>query len=111
MRSPNPGIKRATGWAMAALLVLLTGCAGTIKQDMRVQGDVSRLEGVTQVVALMSPGAAKQQVDNPQFNREELATRLRNRLEARGLTAPSATHRVEIVVTDVRVRGGGGGAG
>lgn len=105
MRSPNPGMKRAAGWAVAALLVLLTGCSGTIKQDLRVQGDVSRLEGVTQVVAMMSPDAAKQQVDNPQFNREELASRLRNRLEAKGLTAPSASHRVEIVVTDIRVRG------
>lgn len=105
MRSMKQGIKRATGGAMAALLVLLTGCAGTIKQDLRVQGDVSRLEGVTQVVALMSPDAAKLQADNPQFNREELSTRLRNRLEAKGLTAPTATHRVEIVVTDIRVRG------
>ncbi|HKX41120.1 MAG TPA: DUF4410 domain-containing protein [Burkholderiaceae bacterium] len=86
-------------------LVLLTGCAGTIKQDPRVQGDLSRLEGVAQVVAKMSPDAAKQQGDNPQFNREELATRLRYRLESRGLTAPAATHQVEIVVTDIRVRG------
>jgi Domain of unknown function (DUF4410) len=105
MRSLNQGIKRAAGGAIAALLVLLTGCAGTIKQDLRVQGDVSRLEGVTQVVALMSPDAAKLQADNPQFNREELSTRLRYRLEAKGLTAPTATHRVEIVVTDIRVRG------
>jgi len=105
IQSPNSGIRRATGWAAAVLLVLLTGCAGTVKHDARVNGDVSRLEGVTQVVAMMSPDAAKQQVDNPQFNREELASRLRNRLEAKGLTAPSATHRVEIVVTDIRVRG------
>ena len=99
------GLRRMAGCAITAALLLLTGCAATIKQDARVNGDVSRLEGVTQVVALMSPDAAKQQVDNPQFNREELATRLRNRLEAKGLTAPSATHRVEIVVTDIRVRG------
>jgi len=105
MHSANSGIRRAMGSALAALLVLLTGCAATVKQDARVNGDVSRLEGVTQVVAMMSPDAAKQQVDNPQFNRDELATRLRNRLEAKGLTAPSASHRVEIVVTDIRVRG------
>ncbi|MEP7299147.1 MAG: DUF4410 domain-containing protein [Burkholderiales bacterium] len=101
MRATNPGLMAAA----AVVLALLTGCAGTIKQDARVTGDVSRLEGVMQVSALMSPDAAKQQVDNPQFNREELATRLRNRLEAKGLTAPDATHRVEIVVTDIRVRG------
>ncbi|MEO8527001.1 MAG: DUF4410 domain-containing protein [Caldimonas sp.] len=90
-------------WLVAC--VLLGGCAGTVKLDQRVQGDVSRLEGVAQVVALMSPEAAKQQVDNPQFNREELASRLRLRLEARSLTSPGATHRVEIVLTDIRVRG------
>lgn len=106
MRSTlDSAVRRALGLLPIAALALLAGCAGTIKQDARVAGDVSRLEGVTQVVALMSPDAAKQQVDNPQFNRDELATRLRQRLEAKGLTASSATHRVEIVVTDVRVRG------
>ena len=98
-------VRRVAAWAGMGFLVLLTGCAGTIKQDPRVQGDLSRLEGVAQVVAKMSPDAAKQQGDNPQFNREELATRLRYRLESRGLTAPAATHQVEIVVTDIRVRG------
>jgi len=105
MRSRTRGITRLVGGPVVLLLALLTGCAGTIQQDMRVQGDVSRLEGVTQVVALMSPDAAKLQIDNPQFNREELSARLRYRLEAKGLTAPSAAHRVEIVVTDIRVRG------
>jgi hypothetical protein len=98
-------LRRLGGALSAAALMLLAGCGGTIKQDVRVNGDVSRLEGVTQVTASMSPDAAKQQVDNPQFNRDELATRLRQRLEAKGLTAPNAAHRVEIVVTDVRVRG------
>ena len=98
-------VRRVLGLLPIAALALLAGCAGTIKQDGRVAGDISRLEGVAQVVALMSPDAAKQQIDNPQFNRDELATRLRQRLEAKGLTASSATHRVEIVVTDVRVRG------
>ncbi|HWI10072.1 MAG TPA: DUF4410 domain-containing protein [Burkholderiaceae bacterium] len=105
MQSMNSAVRRAASWAATASLVLLTGCAATVKQDARVDGDVSRLEGVTQVVALLSPDAAKQQADNPQFNRDELATRVRTRLEAKGLTAPAATHRVEIVVTDIRVRG------
>jgi len=106
MRSTmTKSIRRLACGLPLAALALLAGCGGTIKQDARVTGDVSRLEGVTQVNALMSPDAAKQQVDNPQFNREELATRLRQRLEAKGLTAPTAAHRVVIVVTDVRVRG------
>jgi hypothetical protein len=105
MDSANRGTRRAAAWAVLGVSILLAGCAGTIKQDHRFQGDVSRLEGVSQVVALMSPDAAKLQADNPQFNREELAARLRTRLESRNLTAPAATHRVEIVVTDIRVRG------
>lgn len=105
MDTAKQAVRRVAAWAGVGVLVLLTGCAGTIKQDSRVQGDLSRLEGVGQVVAKMSPDAAKLQGDNPQFNREELATRLRYRLESRGLTAPAATHQVEIVVTDIRVRG------
>ncbi len=92
------------GGLLAAAALALTGCAGTIKQDARVQGDVSRLEGVTQVTALMSPDATKQLADNFQFNREELATFLRRRLEAKGLISASSTHQVQIVVTDIRVR-------
>lgn len=97
-------IKRAMCGLHVAVLLGLVGCAGSIKQDSRVQGDVSRLEGVTQVVAMMSPDATKQLADNFQFNREELATFLRRRLEAKGLISASSTHQVQIVVTDIRVR-------
>src|SRR5205814_5849435 len=95
----------ATRLAVAlSVLTWLAGCAGTIKQDTRVQGDVSNIQGVTRVVARMSPDAIKQQADNPQFNREELANYLRRRLEGKGLIASTATHQVDIVVTDIRVR-------
>jgi hypothetical protein len=100
---------KPSGWRIAlagVALALLAGCAGTIKQDTRVQGDVSRIEGVAVVVARMSPDAVKQQADNPQFNRDELASYLRRRLESKGLVAPSANHKVDIVVTDIRVRSG-----
>jgi len=59
------------------------------------------VNGVSQVVALMSPDATRLQGDNPQFNRDELANYLRRRLEAKGLIAPAATHKVEIVITDM----------
>jgi hypothetical protein len=92
---------------LAALaMALLAGCAGTIKQDARVTGDVSKVEGVGVVVARMSPDATKQLADNPQFNRDELAGFLRRKLEGKGLMAPSADHKIDIVVTDIRVRSG-----
>lgn len=97
---------RITGPTALCVLLALTGCAGTIKQDQRVRGDVSKVEGVTQVVARMSPDATRQQADNPQFNREELANFLRRRLEGRGLMAPAASHRVDVVITDIRIRSG-----
>jgi hypothetical protein len=80
------------GIALAAMLGVLAGCAGTVKQDTRVNGDVSRVEGVAQVVAVMSPEALKLQPENPQFSRDELANFLRRRLESKGLMAPAATH-------------------
>jgi hypothetical protein len=103
MRAQN--IKRLVGASMIALSVLLVGCAGTVKHDASSRSDVGRVPGVSKVVVTMSPEAAKLLADNPQFNREEIATRLRYQLEAKGLTAPSAAHRVEIEVTDIRVRG------
>jgi hypothetical protein len=92
-------------WLAAALALGLSACSGTIKPDLRVQGDISRVEGVAQVSVAMSPDAAKQLADSPQFNREELAGFLRRRLEGKGLVASGAMHRVDIVVTDLRVRG------
>jgi Domain of unknown function (DUF4410) len=91
-------------WLVVGAALTLAGCAGTIKQDARVQGDVSRIEGVAAVQVQMSPDASKQLADNAQFNRDELAAYLRRRLEGKGLIAPGATHKVDIVVTDIRVR-------
>ena len=86
------------------LAVVLTGCAGTIKRDMHVKGDVSTVQGVTKVSSQVSPEVAKQLADNPQFNQEVLLVTMRRRLEDKRLVSPTAAHRVEIVVTDVRVR-------
>jgi len=83
---------------------LLAGCAGTIKQDNRVQGDVSKIHGVANVTVRMSPDATKQQADNAQFSRDELGNYLRRRLESKGLVDSTATHRIDVVVTDIRVR-------
>jgi hypothetical protein len=102
----SPTTQRWAGLVALMVLVLLGGCAGTVTQDVRVRGDVSRLDGVNQVVALIAPEAANQQIEYSQFNRQELATRLRWRLESKGLAVPTATHQVEIVVTDLRIRNG-----
>ncbi|HEX6708279.1 MAG TPA: DUF4410 domain-containing protein [Albitalea sp.] len=97
---------KAASWRclMASMLLALAGCAGTVKQDARFNGDVSSIEGLGKVVARMSPAAIKQQADNPQFSRDELATYLYRKLESKGLIAGAATHHVDIVVTDIRVR-------
>jgi len=104
----DKGLKTGARWlacmAACAVALGLAGCSGTIKQDTRIQGDVSKVEGVAKVVARMSPDASRQQADNPQFNREELAGFMRRRLESKNLMSPAATHQVDIVVTDIRVR-------
>jgi len=91
----------------AALLaiVALGGCAGTVTRGQRPADDAPRITGVSQVSATLSAEAVKQQPDNAAFNREELVTRLRQRLLAKGLKARDAPGRIEILVTDIRVRG------
>ena len=99
------GFKAMTArWAACVLLAALAGCAGTIKQDQRVNGDVTDIQGVGKVTARMSPNAVKQQADNAQFSRDELATYLYRKLESKGLVVGGAPHQVDIVVTDIRVR-------
>jgi hypothetical protein len=97
-------IRRAVGAALMATTVALVGCAGTIKQDPRVTGDVSKVVGIAKVEARMTPEALKLQADNPQFSREELAGYLRRKLEAKGFVGPAAQYSVDIVVTNIRVR-------
>lgn len=96
--------KSLRGGLAASVLLLLAACSGTIQRDARIAGDAARVEGVTAVTVLMSHDANRQLAENPQFNRDELASFLRRRLEGKGLVAPAAAHRVEIVVTDIRVR-------
>ncbi|KQU74973.1 MULTISPECIES: DUF4410 domain-containing protein [unclassified Rhizobacter] len=93
--------------AFAGLVVaMLAGCAGTIKRDdaQSLPATTARVPGVVKVVARLSPEATKQQEDNRQFNRDELAANMRRRLEDKSLIGPTATHQVEITVTDIRVR-------
>jgi len=92
---------------IAALVGVLAlgGCAATVTRGQRPSDDAARIVGVSQVSASLSAEAVKQQPDNAAFNREELAGRLRQRLQAKGLTAREAPGRVEILVTDIRVRG------
>ena len=94
----------ASRWSVVGLIALLAACSGTIKPDTRVQGDASRVEGVAQVSTLIGPAATQQLADSPQFNRDELTSYTRRRLEGKGLLTGAATHRVEITVTDLRVR-------
>ena len=102
-------VEGARGAGIGALVVAMAcalgACTGAIKPDARVQGDASRIEGIGRVTVAMSPDAAKQLADSPQFNRDELASYLRRRLEGKGLIGIDASHRVDIVITDLRVRG------
>lgn len=98
-------LTRWTAAAMLATVTLLAGCAGTVKHVGPVAAAPSApILGVSQVSVQLSPDATRQLADNPQFNREELAGFMRRRLEGRGMLGTQATHRVEVVVTDIRVR-------
>jgi hypothetical protein len=90
--------------ATLAMGLTLVGCAGTVRQDNRITGDATHVAGVAQVEVQMSPDAAKQQADNAQFNSDELAGFLRRKLEGKGLVGADSVYRVNVVVTDIRVR-------
>src|SRR5436305_15144377 len=101
----NEWTRRLRVFAALVGIVVLGGCAATVTRGQRPADDAPRITGVSQVSATLSAEAVKQQPDNAAFNREELAGRLRQRLLAKGLTARDAPGRIEILVTDIRVRG------
>jgi hypothetical protein len=90
--------------SLCGTLLALVGCGGTVKVDPRYNDSGVRAQGVSQVNILMSDEANKKASDNMQFSRDELASYLRRRLESKAMIDVSATHKVEILVTDIRVR-------
>lgn len=104
VRARRP-LTRWTAAAVLAAVTLLAGCAGTVKHVGPVAAAPAvAIQGVSQVSVQLSPDATRQLADNPQFNREELAGFMRRRLEGRGMLGTQATHRIDVVVTDIRVR-------
>jgi hypothetical protein len=87
-----------------SLLVLLTACAGTVKREAGQMNKTYATAGISAVAVKLTPEAQALLKDNPQFNANDLQGFIQRRLEGNGSFSATATERVEVVVTSIRVR-------
>jgi hypothetical protein len=104
MERPTATGRRTTSSACFTALLVLGGCAGTIIQDPRIQGDTSGVRGVARVVARAAERSSPEVAADQTNAAEEIAVRLQNRLDLKGLVDASAPSVVEVVVTEVVLR-------
>jgi hypothetical protein len=87
-----------------SLLVLLTACAGTVKREAGQMNKTYATAGISAVAVKLTPEAQALLKDNPQFNANDLQGFIQRRLEGNGSFSATATERVEVVVTSIRMR-------
>ena len=90
--------------AVGAALLVLAGCASSVRRDAGY-GDQLQPLPVSTVSVAVSAAGQKAATENTKFNREQLATTVRRALEAHGVLRPGTGTTAEIVVNDVRIRG------
>jgi hypothetical protein len=93
---------------VVAIALAVAGCASGVRRE----GDAPSIAGhavsplpVSGVTVSLSPEAQKLAVDNPKFDQEKLLYTVKRGLEANGLMKSDAAPKVEIVVTEFRVKG------
>ncbi len=94
----------ATRILTISLLVLLTACAGTVKREAGQMNKTYATAGISAVAVKLTPEAQALLKDNPQFNANDLQGFIQRRLEGNGSFSATATERVEVVVTSIRMR-------
>lgn len=104
MERPTATGRRTTSSACFTALLVLGGCAGTIVQDPRIQGDTTGVRGVSRIVARTAEQSSPAVAAHQAMAAEDIAVRLQNRLEAKGLVDASAPSVVEVIVTEVELR-------
>ncbi len=91
---------------MAVLVVLLTGCAGTVQREAGSNHRPTALATATyrQVALNLTDAARKLQPDNPQFNPKDLSGFIERRLDGSGLLAVTGQYQVNVTIEEFRVR-------
>lgn len=84
----------------------LSGCAGTVQRDAGSANGHAKLVGASYstMELVMTDQARRLQVDNPQFNAQELAGYLQRRLDGNGLLKSDAAYKVNVTIDEFRVR-------
>lgn len=91
---------------LVAVVVALSGCAGTLQREAGSANGQAKLVGASysKMEIVLTDQARKLQADNPQFNAQELAGYLQRRLDGNGLLRPDAAYRVNVTIDEFRVR-------
>jgi hypothetical protein len=90
--------------AMCVAIVTLAGCASGVKRDAGANPVKLSDPKVATVRIYLTEGAQKLHADNIKFNPEALRSTIQRSLEARQLLAAEARQRMEVEITDMRVR-------
>lgn len=91
---------------LLAAVVALAGCASGVKRDGAAGAGAVKLGDpkVASVKLYLNDNAQKLHADNIKFNPEALRSTIQRSLEARQLVASDSRQRLEVEITDIRVR-------
>lgn len=96
-----------TMFSTLALVCVLSGCAaGVTRQPGAAAVRLAPAEKVGAVVVTIADDAKPKAASEPLFRIDELERSLKLKLAERGVIDPAAPARVEVTVTDFRVRSG-----
>lgn len=93
-------------YALCITIVALAGCASGITRDGMAGAKTAKLADpkVVSVRVYLNDDAQKLHADNVKFNPDALRSTIQRTLEARQLVAPDSKQRMEVEITDMRVR-------
>ena len=92
--------------ALCIAILVLAGCASGVTRDGGGEAKAVKLADpkVAGVRIYLNDNAQKLHVDNIKFNPEALRSTIQRTLEARQLVVPDSNQRMEVEITDMRVR-------
>jgi len=92
--------------ALCITILALAGCASGVTRDGGAGAKAAKLDDpkVASVRIYLNDNAQKLHADNVKFNPDALRSTIQRTLEARQLVTPDSKQRMEVEITDMRVR-------